>query len=272
MVQMYNYVLPSNYYAAVTSECQMFIKKECKYIKSVNISLQNIHFVITLHRFLIKYDMKYIFLMVIISLSAASLGSQNRSIEITHYLLSEFTPGTVIMKDRSINFAVLNYNLLSEEMLFNQQGKILALGPDIVKDIDTVKIGERKFVIQNNKFVELLYSGKDELFAEYRCTLVMPGTPSAYGTTTQTAATKSYSSLYAGGVLYELTLPEGYKTRPYINYWLKRDGKMTKFINIKQLGNLYKEKSSEFKAYTRSNEVDFKNPDNVTEIVKFIEK
>ena len=47
---------------------------------------------------------------------------------------------------------------------------------------------------------------------------------------------------------------------------------MTKFINIKQLGNLYKEKSSEFKAYTRSNEVDFKNPDNVTEIVKFIEK
>lgn len=216
--------------------------------------------------------MKYIFTMVILTFWALLLNSQTKSIEITHYLLPEFTPGSVIMKDRSVNFAVLNYNLLSEEMLFNQQGKILALGPEIVKNIDTVRIGERKFIIQNSKFVELLYSGKDELFAEYRCTLIMPGTPSAYGTTTQTAATKSYSSLNAGGILYELTLPVGYKTRPYINYWLKREGKFHKFINIKQLGNLYKAKSSDFKVYIKTNPVNFNNPDNVTEVVKHIEE
>lgn len=215
--------------------------------------------------------MKYIYLLLIFSISAVSLNSQSRSIELTHYLLPEFTPGTVIMKDRSINFATLNYNLLSEEMLFNQQGKILALGPEIVKNIDTVTIGERKFIVQNSKFVELLYSGKDELFAEYRCTLIMPGTPSAYGTTTQTAATKSYSSLNAGGILYELTLPDGYKTRPYINYWLKREGKLMKFINIKQLGNLYKTKTTEFKAYTKVNKVDFKSPDSIAKLLKHID-
>ena len=216
--------------------------------------------------------MKFIYLLLIFSISAVSLSSQSRSIELTHYLLQEFTPGTVIMKDHSINFATLNYNLLSEEMLFNQQGKILALGPEVVKNIDTIIIEDRKFVVNSGKFIELLYSGKDELYAEYRCTLIMPGTPSAYGTTTETAATKSYSSLYAGGVLYELTLPDGYKTRPYINYWLKREGKMIKFINIKQLGNLYKEKSSEFKAYTKTNPVDFKNPLSVAEVVKYIEE
>ena len=215
--------------------------------------------------------MKYIYLLLIFSISAVSLNSQSRSIELTHYLLPEFTPGTVIMKDRSINFATLNYNLLSEEMLFNQLGKILALGPEIVKNIDTVTIGERKFIVQNSKFVELLYSGKDELFAEYRCTLIMPGTPSAYGTTTQTAATKTYSSLNVGGILYELTLPDGYKTRPYINYWLKREGKLMKFINIKQLGNLYKTKTTEFKAYTKINKVDFKNPDSIAKLLKHID-
>ncbi|PKO95641.1 MAG: hypothetical protein CVU12_09200 [Bacteroidetes bacterium HGW-Bacteroidetes-7] len=215
--------------------------------------------------------MKYIYLLLIFSISAVSLNSQSRSIELTHYLLPEFTPGTVIMKDRSINFATLNYNLLSEEMLFNQLGKILALGPEIVKNIDTVTIGERKFIVQNSKFVELLYSGKDELFAEYRCTLIMPGTPSAYGTTTQTAATKTYSSLNVGGILYELTLPDGYKTRPYINYWLKREGKLMKFINIKQLGNLYKTKTTEFKAYTKVNKVDFKSPDSIVKLLKHID-
>lgn len=215
--------------------------------------------------------MKYIYLLLIFSISAVSLNSQSRSIELTHYLLPEFTPGTVIMKDRSINFATLNYNLLSEEMLFNHLGKILALGPEIVKNIDTVTIGERKFIVQNSKFVELLYSGKDELFAEYRCTLIMPGTPSAYGTTTQTAATKTYSSLNVGGILYELTLPDGYKTRPYINYWLKREGKLMKFINIKQLGKLYKTKTTEFKAYTKVNKVDFKSPDSIAKLLKHID-
>lgn len=61
--------------------------------------------------------MKKLYLSVIFILLVTTLFAQSRTVELTHYLLPEFTPGTVIMKDRSQNFAVLNYNLLSEEML-----------------------------------------------------------------------------------------------------------------------------------------------------------
>lgn len=216
--------------------------------------------------------MKLISFLVILSLSATSLYTQSKSVELTHYLLPEFTSGSVIMKDGSVNFALLNYNLLSEEMLFNQRGKILALGADMIRSIDTVTIGGRKFVVENGKFFELLYSGKDELMAEYRCSLIAPGTPAAYGTTTETASAKAYSSLYAGGMVYELTLPDGYKTRPYINYWIKREGKLSKFINIKQLTALYKPSSAKIKEYAKTNTIDFKSPDSIVQILEFLEK
>lgn len=215
--------------------------------------------------------MKLISFLVILSLSATSLYTQSKSVELTHYLLPDFTSGSVVMKDGSVNFALLNYNILSEEMLFNQRGKILALGADMIRSIDTVTIGGRKFVVENGKFFELLYSGKDELMAEYRCSLIAPGTPAAYGTTTETASAKAYSSLYAGGMVYELTLPDGYKTRPYINYWIKREGKLSKFINIKQLSSIYKANSADIKRYNKNSAVDFKVPSTIANLIIYLE-
>jgi hypothetical protein len=174
------------------------------------------------------------------------------------------------MKDRSQNFAVLNYNLLSEEMLFNQRGKILAIGADIIDSVDSVIIGERRFVVFNGKFVEVLLEGDKNLYAEYKCSLIMPGTPSAYGTTNETASTKAYSALYSGGMMYELKLPDGYKTRPYIHYWIKQGVKMEKFANIKQLSKILKSEVSKIKSYYRSTKVDFNNPSTVRGLVDFL--
>lgn len=214
--------------------------------------------------------MKKLYLSVIFILLVTTLFAQSRTVELTHYLLPEFTPGTVIMKDRSQNFAVLNYNLLSEEMLFNQRGKILAIGADIIDSVDSVIIGERRFVVFNGKFIEVLMEGDKNLYAEYKCSLIMPGTPSAYGTTNETASTKAYSALYSGGMMYELKLPDGFKIRPYINYWIKQGYKMEKFVNIKQLSKILKAKDSNIKSYCRANKVDFKNPSTVRSLVDFL--
>ncbi|MCK7537431.1 MAG: hypothetical protein MZV63_43990 [Marinilabiliales bacterium] len=47
-----------------------------------------------------------------------------------HYIFPEFTPGTILMKSGRQYEASLNYSTLSEEMIFEDQGKKLAIGKE----------------------------------------------------------------------------------------------------------------------------------------------
>ncbi len=46
---------------------------------------------------------------------------------ISHYLFPELTAGQVLMKDGTLNAAMLNYNAITEEIVFQQNGQVLAL-------------------------------------------------------------------------------------------------------------------------------------------------
>ena len=150
--------------------------------------------------------MKRVFYLLIMSVFAASGYSQVKVIELSHYLFPEFTKGVVLMKTGVKNEALLNYNSLTEEMIFDNKGTKLALGQ--LEQVDTVYIQGRKFFPLNNKFVELVYQSKYALYAEHKCNVKDPGKPAAYGGTSQTSATSTYSSYFSGGQVYELKLPE----------------------------------------------------------------
>jgi len=194
---------------------------------------------------------------------------QRRGVELSHYIFPEFVKGTVLMKSGVKNLTMLNYNALTEEMIFDTNGKKLAIAR--LEDIDTVYIEDRKFFPMGDKFVELIYRNKIELYAAHKCSVVDPGKPAAYGGTSQTSSTTSYSSLVAGGLAYQLKLPDGYTTKPYNNYWLKRDGKMTLFISLRQLSKLFDDKSDRFKKYVKEHKVEFDKGEDLAELIKYME-
>ncbi|MCK7537430.1 MAG: hypothetical protein MZV63_43985 [Marinilabiliales bacterium] len=75
-----------------------------------------------------------------------------------------------------------------------------------------------------------------ELHAEHRCNVhEFPGKPAAYGGTSETSSVSTYSGIYDGGTLYELKLPDDFKTKPHTYYWLKRGGELKMFVSMKQL-------------------------------------
>lgn len=215
--------------------------------------------------------MKRYFYLLIFSLSFTTSFSQENVIELSHYLFPEFTQGVVLMKTGIENKALLNYNSLTEEMVFDDKGKILAIGQTELNLVDTVYIKDRKFITLNNKFIELIYHSKFDLYTEYKCEIIPPGTPAAYGGTSYTSATTSYSSLNSGGALYKLKLPDGYKTKPYHNYWLKKNGEWNKFINMKQLLRLYDDKEDMFKDYVKKNDIKYDNKESIVQLIKYLE-
>jgi len=212
--------------------------------------------------------MKRIFLLLISSLLVSLANSQEQKVAVTHYIFPEFTKGVILMKAGVKNEASLNYNSLTEEMIFENKGTKLALGQ--LEQIDTVYILKRKFIPSNGRFLELILHSSSDLFVEHKCKLVDPGTPAGYGGTSQTAATTTYSKLLSAGQAYDLKLPESVETNPSVVYWVKRNGELTKFSSMNQLSKIFDDKSAEYKKYTKEHRVSFNNQQSLIDLVRFL--
>ena len=235
--------------------------------------------------------MKQIICVLISCIIGVSAYAQPEKVELTHYLFPDFTEGIVLMKTGSRSKALLNYNALTEEMVFENNGQKRAIAEHEVSQIDTVFIKDRKFIVLNGKFVECLYQSGWDLYAEYKCRVREPGKASGYGTTSETAAVESYSSLHYGGKVYDLKLPD-YEVDPYFNYLLRRNGEISKFVSMKQLKKLYQDKKDIFvavasspklalrhpllrpflfKEYLKDHNVDYDNKQDIIQLINYLE-
>jgi hypothetical protein len=213
--------------------------------------------------------MRKIILLLALILIVTPAFSQKKGVELSHYIFPEFIKGTVLMKAGGKNMTMLNYNSMTEEMIFDSNGKKLAMG--MIEQIDTIYIDGRIFIPFEKKFVEIIYRNKYEFYAIHKCSVIDPGKPAAYGGTSQTSSTTSYSSIFSGGQAYELSLPDGFKTKPYTDYLLKKDGKLTTILSLRQLSKQFDEKSDQFKKYVKENKVNYENQKSLIGLIKFLE-
>ncbi len=215
-------------------------------------------------------QIKYLTLFLLLS-TTVCLKAQE-TVTLSHYLFPDFQPGVVLLKNGVRNNAKLNYNAASEEMVFDENGKTLAIGDAVLPQIDTVFVADEKFIRINNKFVRILIDKPEiDLFVEHKCRLIPPGKPAAYGGTSQTSSTTSYSSILSDGRVYDLKLPDDYKIIPYNVFWLNRNGKLQSFSNLGQLKKIYRDKKKLVGDYLKKNEVKLTNEKSVEEAITYLE-
>lgn len=214
--------------------------------------------------------MKFKSLLLLLAISI-SLHSQEPK-GILHYVFPEFQQGVVLLKNGVSYNSKLNYNIATEEMLFDDNGTILAIGEEILPQIDTVFISNNKFIRVNNKFVKILIEEPSlNLFIEHKCRIIPPSKPAAYGGTSQISSTTSYSSILSGGKMYSLTLPEDYEVVPYNVYWIEKNGQLKSFSSIGQLKKIYKDKRKVLNDYLKAIEVKPEDVKSVEEVIIYME-
>lgn len=185
----------------------------------------------------------------------------------THYVLQEFAIGSVKMKDGRTEIASMDYNTLTEEMIFEKNGVMLAL--DSLEAIDTVSIESRIFIPHQNVFYELLVKGPVSLFVQHKCNLLAAGNPSGYGGTSETGASRNLTSLTNSGRAYRLKLPSEYHITDATQFWIRKNGMFYKSNTASQITKVFPEKSKEIKQFIKDRKLDLKNTkDLVTLIVK----
>jgi hypothetical protein len=206
------------------------------------------------------------FLLLTIYFTDTPIQAQNETEPIsTHYVFPDFVIGSVKMKYGLTEEAVMDYNMLTEEMIFEKNGGRLAM--DKLDKIDTVYIESRKFIPHDKVFYEVLVNDRVALFIQHKCNLLPAGSPAGYGGTSETSATTSLSMLINSGSMYKLKLPSEYHVTDASQFWIRRDNTFYKANSNSQILKIFPEKSKEIKQFIKQNNLNIKNTEDLITLV-----
>jgi len=215
--------------------------------------------------------MKKYFLIAFLFFGVNCLAQRpSNTVKLVQYIFDSFQPGTIKMKTGKTYDQNLNYNIITNEMVFEQDGKFAAIATP--ENVDTVYIAGRKFIPLNNKFYEVLAGGNKPLLYESSASVSEPGVSVGYGGTTTTSAATSYQSLLRDGGAYNLKLPDGYNIIPKHEFYILVNGKLEKAGSEKRLSKIFPDKSDAIKKIVKINKTDFSNPEDVAKLVSQLEQ
>lgn len=186
------------------------------------------------------------------------------------YYFENFSQGEVRMKNGQIQTPSLNYNTVTEKMVFMRNDKYYDISnPEMV---DTVIIQDIKFVPEGKVFYEVLISGSPSLFVQFKGELLPAGKPVGYGGTSQLASTVYLSSVDLSSGRYNLPLPSDFIVKITPVYWIRKDNEWFNFMNDKQFLKLFPEKSGELKDFIRKNRIKIDNKEDIIKLVNYCYK
>jgi hypothetical protein len=196
-------------------------------------------------------------IIIIIFLFAIDLSAQTGDANtLPQFLFPKFSKSIVKMKDGNIYTAFINYNMVDEEVIFEQKGKYMAL--DKPELIDTVFIQNKPFIPFEKSFYEVLVKGPLSFYIQHKCKFVPVGSTTAYGMTSQTLGTTAVRTMQVGNQVRSLDVPENVTISMASVNWVKKNNEMEKFTNERQFLKIFSEKETQLKEYIKKEKLDLK--------------
>jgi hypothetical protein len=183
------------------------------------------------------------------------------------YLFPEFSKCEVRMKNGEIQSTVMNYNIVTESMVFTRDSKYYNMTN--LEMVDTVYLNDSKFVPSGKIFYEVLLSGPIDLFIQNKGDLLPAGKPVGYGGTSQLANSKYLSTIKLSSGEFNLELPADYTVRASSVCWIRKNNEMLSFTNEKQYLKLFPDKAEGIKEFIKKNRLKFDNYADLIQIVRY---
>jgi hypothetical protein len=184
------------------------------------------------------------------------------------FLFPEFSNGKVRLKNGNIQALELNYNIVSEKMVYKKEANLY----DVVNTeiIDTVFIKESKFVPAGQAFHEVLLVAPVSLYIQYKGELIPPGTVAGYGGTSQVSNTKNLTSVNLSMGYYNLKLPDDYTVKSDQIFWINKDGNLQNYSTERQFLKLFPDKAAELKEFIKKQRIKFDRPEDQVRLVEYL--
>lgn len=206
--------------------------------------------------------------MLVCASSVTIMGQTTSQGDMPQYLFSEFSGCEVLMKGGKINTPVMNYNTVTEKMVFLSNDKYYDMtNPEAV---DTVVLNECKFIPVGKAFYEVLVTKPIALFIQHKGNLMSAGKPVGYGGTSQTASANYISNIELSGMQTNLALPKDFIVNPAPVYWIRTGEKWSDFTNEKQFISLFPDKAAQIKSFIKENRIKIDKPENLARLVRYV--
>ena len=208
---------------------------------------------------------------ILFSFGIESVLSQEKSkIELQQYLFPDFSRSTVKVRNGKTVTILLNYNIVTEKMVFEQNGEYFDLANP--ESVDTAYIHNRAFIQNEDAFLEVAVKGSLPFFIQHKGELIPPGRPAGYGSTSQTTSSNYLSGLNTPQGYYNFKLPDGYTVRASSVYWVRINGEMENFIGERQFLKLFPDKADQLKKYLKDSKLKIEKREDFLRLTEYCNK
>jgi hypothetical protein len=189
------------------------------------------------------------------------------------FIFTDFTTGTVFQKNGATLDATLNYNTITQEVMFDQNGSKLVL--DQSGNIDSIAIQGRVLVPGKTGFYEELTKTPVALYAQYKGKIVkgeaLGGRIGTANSTLSGAVGGTKSSSDKPGN-YDIKLADGYMMDTQNIYWLKKGSDYTPVPNSKAFIKLFPGKEGQIDAFIKENHITYGKIQDMIKLTAFSNK
>jgi hypothetical protein len=195
-------------------------------------------------------------------------GQSDPQRSLPQFRYDKFSNGIIKMKDGRMLKAVLDYNMIDEEMVFKQGAGYMVLDKPL--EIDTVYLEGARFVPQSKCFLQVVWGGPVSVYIQNKAKYTQVPTTTAYGIKSPTNATINITSVQGGTLVRHLEIPENVTVSDASVYWIGRNNNMERFTNERQLLKLFPDRETEIKDFIKTTKIDIKTPEGLTKLGAFI--
>ena len=185
------------------------------------------------------------------------------------YLYPQFVEGEIILRNGLFSSALLNYNMLRDEIEF-------------IQDSDTLIIARKEnlryVIIENDTFsymrgyARLIFDQTLRVYSRDRFYLKEILRRGAMGMVNRTAAIGSYSDFESGGVPYFLVVPDDLVYRREVAYFIATSRGTLEPFKRRNILRLFRNQRSEILKYIKTNNVNFDAHEDIIKFAEFLSK
>jgi hypothetical protein len=206
-----------------------------------------------------------IYLLVGVILILPVKAQTNADGDSPQFLFQDFVTGKVILKNGLSQSAKLNFNTVSEKIVYKKENEVY----DIIniRMIDAVIINDRTFVPFGNTFHELLLIAPIPLLVKHKGEILPPGKTVGYGGKSLVSSVETLTSVNLPRGYYNLKLPVDYSVKIEKIYLISVDGDLCRFVNERQFLKIFPEKVTELKEYIKQNHIRFEKSSDIIKLI-----
>jgi hypothetical protein len=180
------------------------------------------------------------------------------------FLFPEFSASRIKMKAGKDLNLILNYNLITEKMVFFQKEQVYDMLNQI--NVDTIFISGNRFIPYESIFYEVYPGVPYSFFIQHRGRILSPPKPAAYGGTSELSSSTYMSRIELGSQVYNAKLEGDLRVKYDPVYWARINNQMISFTSEKQYLKLFPGKEEVLKQFIKKNRLKFEKQDNLLKL------